>query len=75
MIITKEKNADKIVFEFTNGDIEKLFAAMGKYDFKDFQDCLRYALSVINLTSGRSIGLKEENGSVRFVEPAKELVK
>jgi hypothetical protein len=75
MIILKEKTAERIVFEFTNGDIEKLYAAMGKYEFKDFQACLRYAISVINLTEGRSVGLQEKDGSVRFVEPSKDILK
>ncbi|MBR3147813.1 MAG: hypothetical protein IKF41_00510 [Alphaproteobacteria bacterium] len=75
MITVKEKNAEKIVLEFTNGDIEKLYASMAKYGFKDYEACLRYAMSVINLTNGKSIGLKNDDGSVRFVEPATDLVK
>ena len=73
MITIKENTDEKILLEFTNGDIEKYNAVMEKYKFKDAQAFIRFASSIL-LENSEAIALIKD-GKVSTVTPVKELLK
>lgn len=73
MITIKENTDEKILLEFTNGDIEKYNAVMEKYKFKDAQAFIRFASSIL-LENSEGIALIKD-GKVSTVTPVKELLK
>ncbi|GBR75785.1 hypothetical protein NO2_0421 [Candidatus Termititenax persephonae] len=74
MIIKKDAPKDKMLLEFSNGDIEKFKDVMGKYNFKDEQSLIRFVLSVLLVTEDNEVQIKKD-GVFTPVVPANHSIK
>ena len=72
-MISSKKDTDKLILEFTNGDIEKYNAVMDKFQFKDAQAFIRFASSVLLETDDNVVGIIK-NGAIQAVSPQKDLI-
>lgn len=71
----EQKNKDqKLVLEFTNGDIAKFNEVMNKYNFKDAQAFIRFATSILLVAQDKEIKIKKGNDFVS-IAPVEDLLK
>lgn len=74
MATKAEKIGDVLKLELDGGDNKKFYEAMDKWNFKDEQCLLRFAISVLLLTEDKQVGILE-SGVMHGIAPQKFLLK
>jgi hypothetical protein len=64
----------KLLLELDGGDLSKLNQVIDKWQFKDYQSFIRFAVSVFLLSDGKSIVINND-GINRQLAPALELLR
>ena len=73
MAIKSTKLADKLALEIDNGDMTNIEKVMAKYSFKDYQSCIRFALSILLLNEDKHVSIKMD-GQQQEIIPASDFV-
>lgn len=71
--IVEEKDK-KLTLEIDNGDKEKLDGVLKKWNFKDHQSFMRFAVSALLLNKGNTLWINDESGK-KEIKPSDELIK
>lgn len=74
MAVKDQKTNNKLILEIDNGDLEKLDKALNKWNFKDYQSLLRFAVSVFILSDNNSISMQMD-GVQQTITPAPDFLK
>lgn len=71
--IIENSDPSKIILEIDNGDKEKLEQALEKWNFKDHQSLLRFAVSVLLLTEDHTLWINKD-GNHKEIQPSDDLI-
>lgn len=74
MAVISTKKDNKLVLEIDNGDLTKMEEVLRKWNFKDEQSFLRFSVSILLETEGKSLWIKA-NGEPTSVIPAQHSLK
>lgn len=74
MAVKSSEDKDKLILELDNGDRTKFKQIMDKWNFKDEQSLLRFAMSLLILNENDYFGVKID-GRDKDVIPAEDYLK
>ncbi len=73
MAVTSKDGENKLNLEIDNGDYKEFMNAMKKWDFKDHQSLMRFAISLLVLNENKFFPIKVKNEE-RYIVPAADLL-
>lgn len=74
MAIKGTLEGDRLRLDVDNGDLEKLNQVIEKWNFRDYQSLMRFAISIMIVTEDNTLGIKS-NGNIQPITPAREYLK
>lgn len=74
MSVQSKVEGDKLVLTLDNGDYAEFKKVMDKWDFKDHQSLMRFALTLLTLNENNYFPIKLDN-QPRDITPAPHLLK
>lgn len=74
-IINEEPADGTLTIQLDNGDYRVLKEIVDKWNFKDRENALRYALAILNYTNNGLLCKKQENGTHSILAPTDEILK
>ncbi len=75
MAVQSSEQDDKITLILDNGDKEKFHEVMEKYNFKDHQSLLRFAIAIMLETKENTLGILKDDGLLKVTPSASYLNK
>ena len=74
MAIKSIEKDGKLILEIDNGDLEKLKQCMSEWSFRDNQSLIRFAISIMLVTEGKNLWIKQK-GRIQQIVPSDEFLR
>lgn len=68
-------NTESLQLKFDNGDLKVLGLILTKWNFKDEESLLRFALAILLKAENRSVNIRDTSGSDVTLKPTDDLLK